>query len=99
MKLNLFVDISLSNFNNAHTPRGLFGGHWQQILYVFHVRKQPYVKGRELIRICYCQKAACATSAHGILRDWLMEKGFYKIANQGFSLRRSVGALLETPVN
>ena len=40
-EIEVFVDISISNFNNAHPPRGLPGGHWQHIVLVLQARKQP----------------------------------------------------------
>ena len=46
-EIEIFVDISLSNFNNAHTQSKLSLGLWQQTLLVLHVRKQPIDVARE----------------------------------------------------
>ena len=40
-EIEVFVNISISNFNNVFIPGGLSGSHWEQTLYVLYVSKQP----------------------------------------------------------
>ena len=40
-EIKIFVDIALSTFNFANVSHGLSCFHWQQTLFIDHVRKHP----------------------------------------------------------